>query len=288
MTPVTPGTPVSPDASGIPCADGSASHRAVQTETRLHRRLFARRKGLAVLAALCLLAGCGGGLAFTGGSIPPGGSRLIGRVAWAEDPSKALPNATVQVETRPITGGVRTLTAITASDGSFTFINVPTGSTTTTLTVTVTPPVEPDPALARQSQTIVFQAQSGVADDLAVSLPLTTAPTAAKLTLSPIATVQEGQTAVIHAHLYDSGGAKLSLEPTLLYAGNFGKIQIDATFLSAKPGSGTVSAFWYNLPTVTAPIKVLPFASDFPPAPPIQPDVPPFITSVPNDPGLPK
>jgi len=288
MTPVTPGTPVSPDDSGIPCADGSASHRAVQTESRLHRRAFAGRKGLAALAALCLLSGCGGGeLAFTGGSIPPGGSRLVGRVAWAEDPSKPLVNATVQVETRPTSGGVRTLTAITASDGSFTFVDVPTGSTTSTFTVTVTPPVEPDPSLARQSQTIVFQAQKGIADDLAVSLPLTTAPTAAKLTLSPITTVQEGQTAVIHAHLFDSGGTKLSLEPTLLYAGNFGKIQTDATFLASNPGSGTVSAFWYNLSSVTTSIKVVPFTSDFPPAPPLQPDVPPFLGTAHNDSATP-
>ena len=284
MTPVTPGTPVFPDASGIPCADGSASHRAVQTESRRHRRLFARSKGLALLASLCLLSGCGGGLALTGGSIPPGGSRLIGRVAWAEDPSKALPNATVQVETRPVTGGVRTLTAITASDGSFTFTNVPTGSTTSTFTVTVTPPVEPDPNLARQPQRIVFQAEKGIADDLAVSLPLTTAATAAKLTLSPITTVQEGQTAVLHARLFDSGGARLSLEPTLLYAGNFGKIQTDATFLSAKPGTGTVSAFWYNLSSVTTSIRVAPADSGLPPPPPIQPDVPPFIRTLPKGP----
>jgi hypothetical protein len=231
-------------------------------------------KGLLVLAASWLLCGCGG-LAFTGGSIPPGGTRLVGRVAAAENPLEPLANATVQVVSHPVTGGVRTLTATTGVDGAFVFTSVPTGSTTSTMTVSVTP----DPAERRQSQQVVFQAQNGVTDDLVVALPLqtfdVTLPTS--LTLADITTVPPGDTTAIHARLLDSNGKRVSAQPTLLYAGNFGSIAIDETFSAAEPGSGTVTAFWYNLPSVTTQIIVDPNAPQLPPAPP---DLPPATNPV--------
>ncbi|MCW3097560.1 MAG: Carboxypeptidase regulatory-like domain [Chthonomonadaceae bacterium] len=270
MTPVTPGHPVSPDGSGIPCADGSASHGAVRAESRLFRRAFAGGKGMVALVALWLLCGCSGGLAFTGGSIPPGGTRLVGRVAAAENPLAPLAHVTVQVVTQPITGGTRTLTATTGVDGAFIFPSVPTGRTTTVMTVTATP----DPTEGRQSQQVVFQAQNGVTDDLVVALPLKSfdVTLATSLTLHDITTVPPGYSTTIHTRLLDSGGKRLSVQPTLLFAGNFGSIAIDETFAATEPGFGTITAFWYNLPNVTTQILVDPKAPQPPPAPP---DLPP-------------
>jgi hypothetical protein len=276
MTPVTPGSPVSPDGSGIPCADGSASHGAVAAESRLLSLAYVRGKASLALVALWLLCGCGGGLAFTGGSIPPGGTRLVGRVAAAENPLEPLAKALVQVTSQPVTGGVRTLTATTAVDGSFTFPSVPTGSTTTLMTVTVTP----DPAQGRQSQQVVFQAVNNRTDDLVVELPLNSfnVKLAASLTLGDITTVPPGDTTAIHARLLDSSGKRLSAQPTLLFAGNFGSIAIDETFAASEPGTGSVTAFWYNLQSVSTQIIVDPNAPQVPPAPP---DLPPAPNPIP-------
>jgi hypothetical protein len=286
MTPLTPGHPVSPDGSGIPCADGSASHGAVSAASRLSRRACAGGKGLVALVALWLLCGCGGGLAFTGGSIPPGGTRLVGRVAAAENPLEPLAHVAVQVVTQPITGGVRTLTATTAVDGTFIFPSVPTGSTTTVMTVTATP----DPTQGRQSQQVVFQAQNGVTNDLVVALPLQSFDVhlANSLTLRDIPTLPPGDSTPLHAHLLDSGGIRLSIQPTLLYTGNFGSIATDETFAASKGingrVSGTVTAFWYNLPSVTKQIIVDQNANSLPPDPPDLPPVqnPGPITDVPG------
>jgi hypothetical protein len=283
MTSVTPGTPVPPERSGIACADGSASHPTVRAGARLPHRLFVGRgKALFALVALWLLCGCGGGLAFTGGSIPPGGTRLFGRVAAAENPLTPLGHVAVQVETRPVTGGVRTLTTTTASDGSFLFGNVPTGTTTTVMTVTVTP----DANLGRQSQQVVFQAVNGRADNLVVSLPLNSLDVskAATLTLRDVTTLPPGDTASIHARLLNAAGKRLSAQPTLLFAGNFGSIAIDETFAATAPGVGTITAFWYGLPSVTTQIIVDHTAPHLPPAPP---DLPPAVDSGPVPDGPP-
>lgn len=272
MTPVTSGHPVSPDCSGTPCADGSASNGAERAESRLSFRSGAWGKGLVLLIALWALGGCGGGLAFTGGSIPPGGTRLFGRVARAENPLQPLAQATVVVETRPVTGGVRTLRTVTASDGSFSFVSVPTGSTSTTMTVTVTP----DPLQGRQSQQVVFRADNGVTDNLIVSLPLSSVDVtrAQSLKLRDITTLPPGDTAAIHALLFNAAGRRLSLQPTVLFTGNFGSIAIDETFSAALPGIGTITAFWYGLPSVSTQIVVDPTAPQLPPAPPDLPPAP--------------
>lgn len=277
MTPVTPGSPVSPDSSGTLSADGSAPHGAVRLESRLPSRACVR--AACTLIFLCLLCGCGG-LAFTGGSIPPGGSRMFGRVAAAENPLEPLAHVAVQIETRPITGGLRTLMATTAADGTFSFPSVPTGSTSTTITVTVTP----DPALQRQSQQVVFQANNAVADNLVVALPLSSfdVASAAELKLGDITTVPPGAAAAIHARLLDASKKRLSVQPTLLFAGNFGSIALDETFAATEKGTGSVTAFWYTLPSVTKPIVVDPTAAALPPAPP---DLPPAPNPIPTKPS---
>ena len=277
MTPVTPGRPVSPDRSGTPCADGSASHGAVHPESCLPHRAYRRIKGVVALTTVALLCGCSGGLAFTGGSIPPGGTRLFGRIAAAENPLQPLANANVQVETRPVTGGLRTLMTTSRADGTFDFITVPSGSTSTTMTVTVTP----DPAQGRQSQQVVFRADNGVADNLVVALPLAAfkVSLAKTLTVQDIATLPPGDTTPVRARLFDSGGRRLSVQPTLLFAGNFGSIAVDETFAATFAGSGTITAFWYSLPSASTLVTVDPTAPQLPPAPP---DLPPA-----QDPSLP-
>lgn len=271
MTPVIPGPPVSPDRSGNLCADGSAFSEAGKAEARLFSRAYAVSRGLIALVTLWLLCGCGNGnLAFTGGSIPPGGSRLVGRVTAAESPLQPLMHAMVQVETRPISGGVRTLHAVTGIDGTFSFTSVPTGTTTTTMTVTVTP----DPAQNRQSQQVVFQALNSRTNDLVVALPLTSfdVKLAKTLTINDITTVPPGDSTTIHVRLLDDSKVRLPVQPTLLFAGNFGSIAVDDTFTATEPGSGTVTAFWYNLPSFTTRIIVDPSAQQLPPA---LPDLPP-------------
>jgi hypothetical protein len=182
----------------------------------------------------------------------------------------------VQVETRPVTGGVRTLQTTTAVDGSFRFINVPTGSTFTTMTVTVTP----DPLQARQTQQVVFRADNGRTDNLVVSLPLgsVNVDQARSLKLNDIATLPPGDSTVIHARLFDVNGRRLSVQPTLLFAGNFGSIAVDETFAATEPGTGTITAFWYKLPNAATQIVVDPNAPQLPPAPP---DLPPAVDTVP-------
>ncbi len=268
MTPVTPGQP---DNSGIPCADGSASREAEYAESRLPRRIGGTVKGLLVLASLGLLSGCGGGLDFTGGSIPPGGTRLFGRVAAAENPLVPLANVSVVVESRPITGGLRTLHTTTASDGSFDFISVASGSTSTVMTVMVTP----DPKQGRQPQKIVFGAQMGVAGDLVVTLPLSTfkVTSAAKLTLQDIAALPPHKSASVHARLYDAAGNRLLIAPSLLLTGNIGSIAVDETFAAETAGSGSITAFWYDLAAPTKPVTVALGAVEPPPDPPELPPV---------------
>lgn len=283
MTPVTPGHPVPPERSGIPFADGSASPGAVRADSCLPCLACSRGKGLAALAALWLLSGCGIDTAFTGGSIPPGGSRLFGRVAAAENPLLPLSHVAVQVETRPVTGGVRILHTTTAADGTFDFVNVPTGSTETTMTVSVTP----DKTQLRQAQQIVFRAENGRPDDLVVALPLTSFPVDQAVTLSmkDIATLPPGDIAAIHARLIDAGHNRLAVQPTLLFAGNVGTIAVDETFSATAVGTGTITAFWYRLPSVAIQINVDANAAPLPPSPP---DLPPLPDTVPNGPPAPR
>lgn len=251
-------------------------------ESRLPCRAGARAKGLSALAVVWLLCGCGGDLAFTGGSIPPGGARLFGRVAAAENPLMPLAHVAVQVETRPITGGLRTFETTTASDGTFEFVTVPTGSTDTTMTVNVMP----DPALGRQAQQIVFPAQNGVADDLVVALPLNTfeVKLAASLAVPDFPTLPPLDAAAVHALVLDGAGKRLPVQPTLLFAGNIGSIATDETFTATAPGAGTITAFWYALSSVTKPVVVDRNAPQLPPSPP---DLSVISTSVPPIPVKP-
>ncbi len=282
MTPVTPGNEPQPVDPCVSSADGSAVTLPIFRRTSPARPQLRAVRGLVSLAALWLLWGCGTGNSFTGGSIPPGGTRLFGRVAAAENPLQPLAHAMVMVETRPISGGVRTLQAVTAADGSFDFTSVPTGSTSTTLTVTVTP----DPATSRQTQQMVFRADNGRTDNLVVALPPVSfdVNSARTLTLRDVGSLPPGDSATIHTRLLDSAGKRLPVQPTLLFSGNFGSFAADETFAATATGVGTITAFWYTLPSPSISIVVDANAPQLPPSPP---DLPPALTSVDMMPNTP-
>lgn len=282
MKPEIPGHSHPSYGSGAPFAEGSAPRKAEETRSRLVCRRAAITKFAAALTALWLLTGCGGGLAFTGGSIPPGGSaRLFGRVSAAENPQQSLSKVTIQVVAQYSATGSKTLTATTASDGSFTLPSVPTGLNTATFTVTATPVSGSN----RQSQTVVFQANNGIANDLVVSLPLNTFDVSqgASISLPDLPNIPINQAKVLRAHLLNADGKRLPAQPTLLYVGNFGSIGSDGTFTGTAYGSGTITAFWYNVQSVTAQIVVDPKAKGG--GPPDPPDPLPGIGSTDPQPG---
>lgn len=285
MTPVNPGHPISPEPFGSHSADGSVSPCVAPAKPPHSLRAFLFGKALLALVALGLLCGCGGGLGFTGGSIPPGGTRLFGRVVQAENPLEPLARATIQVDTRPVTGGHRTFVTKTGTDGTFSLPSVATGTTYATFIVTVTP----EAGTPRQSQQIVFRADNGVADNLIVTLPLNTfdVTSAKTLTLQNIVDIPPNSSIAIHARLLDSNGKRLPVQPTLLFAGNFGSIALDETFAASdNTGSGSVTAFWYGLPPAGTTITVDAHAVEPPPAAPDFPAAPGSTTPVPGGPPL--
>lgn len=226
------------------------------------------RRAILLLTALSVLetCGCGGGTSFTGGSIPPGGTRLYGRVVQAEDPLTPLANTTISVTATPAYTNAGPIQLTTNSNGEFNFPTVRFGSTAATINVTV----QPGDPTARQSQQVVFRSASGQTANLIVSLPQKSfdITQGTSVAIGSISEVAPQGTAAIQAHVLDSTGHALPVEPTLLFIGNFGTIDGDGTFTASASGTGTITVFWYNVTPVTTAVKADPSASLLPPPPP--------------------
>jgi hypothetical protein len=278
MTPETPavnGQPsdASPFAPQVPITFSGRCSAA-----KANRRLSARYAFLAVPFLLAYLAaGCAtlDAPGFSGGGVPIGGSRLVGRVVSASDSATSLPNVTVKVEETPAGGAPTDLQTTTDHDGSFNFPHVLPGAAIGTVEVTATPA---DPAY--QAQKIGFTIVSGHTKQLIVTLPPASfdVTTAKSLTLVvPGSAVPSGSTVQLQAVVRDAAGNALALMPTLVFDGNFATLNADGTLsvpASISTATGSVDAYWFDLPPQSEQIRVDKNAPQLPPSPPILPKSP--------------
>lgn len=226
----------------------------------------------ALILGIVVLPMLGCGTAFSGGTIPPGGSRLVGRVVSAQNPLSALSNVTVTVLATPKGGTTQTLQMTTGEDGIFDFSKVSTGAGSGTIQVKAVPS-----GSDFQSQQIAFQGTNGHTDQLIMALPRSTVDINSAKTLQlspPLAFLPAGDTIQITAQLRDASGNLLSITPTLLFDGNFGTISGDGTFFvpsGTGAGTGTITAYWYSLPPQVSQISV---DNTLAPAPPPVPMLP--------------
>ncbi len=225
------------------------------------RRAHLVRRWLTVGAAaitMALLGGCGvGSTSFTGGSIPTGGTRMFGRILSAENQSQPVGNASITITATPDDGAAPTTTTATASStGDFAFTSVPLGSTTALVQVLV----EPGASSGWQAQRFTFRDTHGSAANMLVALPPTGYDVTRAKSIQLSATPVSGHAGVynVSAQIVDANGLSLGLAPTLLFAGNFGTLSPDGTLTAVAPGSGGISAFWYDVVPATTPVVVTP------------------------------
>lgn len=251
----------------------------IQTGKSLHKpqrwqRLFILLVGLLLVILLASLQGCGLAIqkAFSGGGVPIGGTRLFGTVISATEPSRRLANIRITVNAQPF-GSVtpQSVTITTGNDGTFALSQVLPGFTGGTVQVTAT-----TSDLNFRTQQIVFQTSGGRSLNMILSLAPVTVDVgqARSLELSlPAATLPPGKTFQITARLRDAIGNDLNYMPTLLLDGSFATLTNTGELVIADKvaGTGTISAYWYDLAPQSSNLRIDPSAPEPPPTPPVLP-----------------
>ncbi len=243
---------------------GSAPTHATVRLTQPAGRRGKRGAAMALLAATVvvaapLMAGCGGGLGFTGGSIPIGKAVILGKVVRAEQASLPLEGATITAVAKTAEGKTTVLQVISNAGGTFMLTNVPTGATLSQVDIDVSPSQDS----ARYSQHFQFQISDGGAANLIAALPTLDAGVydAATLSITAVSRAPLGQRIHIYSSVRDHREIPLHLVPSVLYIGNnaildtmepdnskpnnFGvesRIYLDTRTV----GSGSVTAFLFN------------------------------------------
>jgi len=259
--------------------EANADHQTIRACQDVLRPLGIRilkraAAGLALLFLAYGLPACSGigESSFSGGGVPIGGSRLFGRVVSAADTSTSLSNVTVTVQATPQGGVERDLTTTTGKDGSFNFSNVLPGFSNGHVQITATP----DNTNYRPAE-LAFNISNGRTEQMIVTLPPSSFdPTTAQSVSIAIASpaVPAGGSVQFQAVVRDAAGQALPVSPTLVFDGNFGTLNTDNTFsvpAGVLSGSGSITAFWYNLLPQSQPIHVDKNASPQPPQPPVLP-----------------
>jgi hypothetical protein len=209
---------------------------------------------------------------FSGGGVPIGGSRLFGRVVSAANTSTNLSNVTVDVRATPEGGVEHDIRMKTGNDGMFDFTNVLPGVPVGNVQITATPA-----DTAYQPATLSFNVANGHTEQLILTLPPASFdPASAQSVAIAIASpaVPTGSSVQVQAVVRDAAGMPLPVSPTLVFDGDFGMLGPDDTFTvpaNVQAGTGTITAFWYNLLPQSQPIHVDSTASPQPPQPPILP-----------------
>jgi hypothetical protein len=233
---------VAPSQTPIIADVAPVSPHAPSRGTACGTRRWKKRIAALLLLGLCLFYALGCGI--SGGSIPPGGSRLAGRVFMAEDPTQSIANATVSIQVTPPGLPVQTLQVTTDAQGAFAFNNVTTGPSSSRIAVSV----QPGTANIQPLQwTFLLTANRPVT--LLASLPPASFDVnrVTSVSLSPsIADVQVGDSLRFVAQARDKSGNILPVTPSLLIDGDLGTIHPDGTFTGTHSGEGSIVAFWYG------------------------------------------
>jgi hypothetical protein len=241
---VLPTTQTRPSANIAPIGGGPAH----STDPRAPR--WSVWIGVFLLCGLLLLPALGCGNGISGGSIPPGGSRFVGRVFQAEDPTQPLVNATVIVKATPPGQTTQTLQTTTDAQGDFAFAQVPTGQTSGRVAVSIQPsdantlPLNWSFQMTNNRPVTLLAALPPATYDVQIGTSVDIVPS--------IVNVQVGDAVPITAQVRDSSGHVLPVEPSLLFDGDVGIINPDGSFTITQKGSGTVVAFWYGGVTFSA------------------------------------
>ena len=264
-------TTVTPDTNGGRTSLSGAGRMAFAGGRRAVRYIWVG----AVLGVLAwALVGCAGSgpPSFSGGGVPIGGSRLFGRVVAAAKPSVSVGNVALQVQATPDGGTPVNLQTTTGPDGTFNVSNVMPGSASGTVQITATA-TEP----GYETQRFAFSLASGHTAQAIVTLPPASFdPTSAKTIALAIASpaVPTGGSVQIQAVVRDAAGQPLGVMPSLVFDGIFGTLAQDGTLTVPKgilSGTGSISAYWFNLGAQSQPIHVDPNAGQQPPSPPVLP-----------------
>lgn len=246
MTPTKPEAQDRPDLSRFQrvgdCFRTLFSRWRLPLPLRMNRSAFLRLLGIALLGAA--FVGCGGGIGYTGGGIPPGRSAITGVVVDATDPTKPVPNAMVTIAIGTVGYDDGFYREYSDSKGAFNFQNVPTGVTTSNISFKVVPP-----DATRQQQAINFLLTNGRATDVVAALPpatvdLSKAKSVALQPQTPQNGATSGNSSVVTFKpvVLDADGKPLGIVPSLILDGSTVTINTDGTFVATGVVSGTVSA----------------------------------------------
>ncbi len=223
-----------------PTFAGNPADTFLLSPARRNRR--ARRRLLAALAIT--LHGCGGGNAFTGGSVPIGKAALKGRVVRSEDASLPLYNALITIVAAPQNSNATILHTMTDHNGNFSVTGIPTDAVNGAVTVTATPAEN-----AFKAQQVSFQLSNNHSATVVFALPPAAYTPAVGTTLTIVPSsfaALAGQRVSFTALLRGPDGAPLPLTPTLFVDDSYGALNSDGTFTGTSAGTSSITAYWYN------------------------------------------
>ncbi len=203
-------------------------------------------------AATCLavlsLGGCGGPLSITGGSVPIGSARVLGRVVRADNVNSPVAGALVV-----LAQGAYRSERSTSPDGAFDFGGVKPGP----FACSVKPP---DGTGLSATWAWRFELGEAKSAKLVAAVPPKAHEgfVAGNVTVNPPgASIAVGETLRFSAIGYDAAGLPAPFRPAILLEGDVGTLDSDGFFHAVKPGTGLIRAI-IGSASAAATIRVTP------------------------------
>jgi hypothetical protein len=212
------------------------------------------RKGAALISLgvtallLGIVAGCGGRLSLTGGSVPIGTSKLRGVVVRADDINQTAEGA-------PVTLSIddKQSTVTSGQDGTFDFGSIIGGR----YACEIDPPVGSG---LRNGWVWYFDLPDDTSAQMVAALwPSGFDPNVVtRVTISPDQhTMRVGETIRFVPTAYGEQDQPLSVRPSLMIVGDLGDLAAGGLFTATKAGDGKMIA-WVNGKFAFAQVKVIP------------------------------
>lgn len=204
---------------------------------------------IALTVSASVLTGCSsGGSFFTGGSVPPGRSTIIGQVVTATGSHTPIADATVTITTMPPNSSLLTYRVYTNSSGNFEVDGLPTGVVNSNVTVSVTPS---SGTLQPQSINFLLANQRGTNVIMALPPAGYNLQQVAKVVVTPNNNASPGGS-LYTAEALDANGNLLPILPSIVLDGGIGQLASSNAFtVSGEPNqSGGV----YTVNSITVEV----------------------------------
>ncbi len=202
---------------------------------------------IALTVTASMLTGCSsGGSFFTGGSVPPGRSTIIGQVVAATGSHAPIADAIVTITTMPPNSGLLTYRVYTNSSGNFEVDGLPTGVVNSNVTVSVT-----SNSGAFQPQTIDFLLANQRGTNVIMALPPVgyNLQQVAKVVVTPNNNASPGG-ALYTAETLDANGNVLPILPSIVLDGGIGQLASSNAFTVSNEPNQSGGVYTINSITV--------------------------------------